>query len=47
MANIFETLRAEHEYKKFVSGIESLSGLVDTLSGPGSVHHLCSQRCRL
>jgi len=35
MANIFETLRAEHEYKKFVSGIESLSGLVDTLSGPG------------
>src|SRR6266496_1078864 len=35
MANIFETARAEHQYNKFVSGIESLSGLVDTLSGPG------------
>jgi uncharacterized surface protein with fasciclin (FAS1) repeats len=35
MANILETARAEHEYKKFVSGIESLSGLVETLSGPG------------
>jgi len=35
MANIFETARAEHQYNKFVSGIESLAGLVDTLSGPG------------
>ena len=35
MANIFETVRAEHQYNKFVSGIESLAGLVDTLSGPG------------
>ena len=35
MANIFETARAEQQYKKFVSGIESLAGLVQTLSGPG------------
>ena len=35
MANIFETARAEHAYNKFVSGIEPLAGLVDTLSGPG------------
>ncbi len=35
MANIFETARAEHQYNKFVSGIASLAGLVDTLSGPG------------
>ncbi len=35
MANIFETARAEHQYYKFVRGIESLTGLVDTLSGPG------------
>jgi uncharacterized surface protein with fasciclin (FAS1) repeats len=35
MANIFETARAEHDYNKFVSGIESLAGLADTLSGPG------------
>jgi uncharacterized surface protein with fasciclin (FAS1) repeats len=35
MANIFETARAEHQYYKFVRGIESLAGLVDTLSGPG------------
>ena len=35
MANIFETARAEHQYNKFVSGIESFAGLVDTLSGPG------------
>src|SRR6266550_7564997 len=35
MANIFETARAEHQYNKFVSGIESLAGLVDTLGGPG------------
>jgi uncharacterized surface protein with fasciclin (FAS1) repeats len=35
MANILETARAEHQYYKFVRGIESLAGLVDTLSGPG------------
>jgi len=35
MANIFETARAEHQYNKFVSGIESLAGLAQTLSGPG------------
>ena len=35
MANIFETARAEHQYNKFVSGIASLAGLVDTLGGPG------------
>jgi uncharacterized surface protein with fasciclin (FAS1) repeats len=35
MANIFETARAEHQCNKFVGGIESVTGLVDTLSGPG------------
>ncbi len=35
MANVFEKARAERTYNKFVSGIESLAGLVDTLSGPG------------
>ena len=35
MANILETARAEHQYYKFVKGIESLAGLVDTLNGPG------------
>ena len=35
MANILETLRDEHQYYKFVKGVESLAGLVDTLSGPG------------
>jgi uncharacterized surface protein with fasciclin (FAS1) repeats len=35
MANIFETVRAEHQYNKFVSGIASLAGLAQTLSGPG------------
>ena len=35
MANILETARAEHQYYKFVKGVESLAGLVDTLSGPG------------
>jgi uncharacterized surface protein with fasciclin (FAS1) repeats len=35
MANIFETARAEHQYNKFVRGIESLTGLVETLSGQG------------
>jgi uncharacterized surface protein with fasciclin (FAS1) repeats len=35
MANIFETARAEREYNKYVKGIESIAGLVETLSGPG------------
>ncbi len=35
MANVFETARAEQQYKKFVSGIESLADLAETLSGPG------------
>jgi uncharacterized surface protein with fasciclin (FAS1) repeats len=35
MANVFETARAEHQYSRFVSGIESLTGLVQTISGPG------------
>jgi uncharacterized surface protein with fasciclin (FAS1) repeats len=35
MANIIETAKAEHAYDKFVKGIESVAGLVQTLSGPG------------
>jgi len=35
MANIFETARAERSYNKYVKGIESVAGLVETLSGPG------------
>src|SRR6266536_194384 len=35
MANIFETARAERSYNKLVKGLESVAGLVDTLSGPG------------
>jgi uncharacterized surface protein with fasciclin (FAS1) repeats len=35
MANIFETARAEQQYNKYVKGIESIAGLVETLSGPG------------
>ncbi len=35
MANILETVRSEHQYYKFVKGVESLAGLADTLSGPG------------
>ncbi|MFL5662008.1 MAG: fasciclin domain-containing protein [Ktedonobacteraceae bacterium] len=35
MANIFETARAERLYNKLVKGIESVAGLVETLSGPG------------
>jgi uncharacterized surface protein with fasciclin (FAS1) repeats len=35
MANIFETARAKHAYNKYVKGLESVAGLVDTLSGPG------------
>src|SRR5712692_2096043 len=35
MANIFETARAERAYNRLVNGIESVAGLVETLSGPG------------
>ncbi len=35
MANIFETARAEHAYNKYVRGLESVAGLIETLSGPG------------
>jgi uncharacterized surface protein with fasciclin (FAS1) repeats len=35
MANIFEKARAERAYNKYVKGLESVAGLVDTLSGPG------------
>jgi len=35
MANIFETARAEHAYNRYVNGLESVAGLVETLSGPG------------
>jgi uncharacterized surface protein with fasciclin (FAS1) repeats len=36
MANILETARAEHAYNKYVKGLESVAGLVETLSGPGT-----------
>src|SRR5215467_791171 len=35
MANIFENARAERAYDKYVRGLESMAGLVETLSGPG------------
>jgi uncharacterized surface protein with fasciclin (FAS1) repeats len=35
MANVFETVRADREYTKYVKGVESLGGLVETLRGPG------------
>ena len=35
MANIIETARAEHAYNKYIKGLESVAGLVDTLTGPG------------
>ena len=35
MANIFEKARAKQEYNRYVKGLESVAGLVDTLSGPG------------
>ena len=35
MANILETARAERSYNRYVKGIESVAGLVETLSGPG------------
>jgi uncharacterized surface protein with fasciclin (FAS1) repeats len=35
MANIFETARAKRAYNKYVRGLESVAGLVETLSGPG------------
>ena len=35
MANIIEKARAENAYNKYVKGLETVAGLVDTLSGPG------------
>jgi uncharacterized surface protein with fasciclin (FAS1) repeats len=35
MANVFEAAKAKHSYNKLVKGIESVVGLVETLSGPG------------
>src|SRR5712692_8955146 len=35
MANVFETARAEHAYNKYIKGLESVAGLVETLNGPG------------
>jgi uncharacterized surface protein with fasciclin (FAS1) repeats len=35
MANIFETARARHAYDKYIKGLESVEGLIETLSGPG------------
>ena len=35
MANIIETARAEHAYNKYIKGLESVAGLVETLNGPG------------
>ncbi|TMF47995.1 MAG: fasciclin domain-containing protein [Chloroflexi bacterium] len=35
MANIFETARAKHAYNKYLKGLESVEGLIETLSGPG------------
>jgi uncharacterized surface protein with fasciclin (FAS1) repeats len=34
MANIIETARAERAYNKYVKGLESVTGLVETFSGP-------------
>ena len=35
MANILETAREKRTYNKFLKELESVAGLVDTLSGPG------------
>jgi uncharacterized surface protein with fasciclin (FAS1) repeats len=35
MANLFERAQAEHKYNKFVQGVQSVVGLVETLNGPG------------
>lgn len=35
MANIIETARAKRAYNKYVKGLESVAGLIDTLNGPG------------
>ena len=35
MANVFETARARHAYNRFIRGLESVAGLIETLSGPG------------
>jgi uncharacterized surface protein with fasciclin (FAS1) repeats len=37
MANIFETARDRHAYEKYVKGLQSVAGLIETLSGPGPV----------
>ncbi len=35
MANLFERANAERKYNQFVKGVQSVVGLVETLSGPG------------
>jgi uncharacterized surface protein with fasciclin (FAS1) repeats len=35
MANLFERAQAERKYNQFVKGVQSVVGLVETLSGPG------------
>jgi len=35
MSNVFETVQAQREYTRYVKGVESLTGLVGSLSGPG------------
>ena len=35
MANLFERAQAERKYNKFVKGVQSVVGLVETLSGSG------------
>ena len=35
MANVIERAQAERKYNKFVKGVQSVVGLVETLSGPG------------
>src|SRR5215470_15552924 len=35
MANLFERAQAERKYNKFVKGVQSVVGLVETLNGPG------------
>ena len=35
MANVIERARDQRQYNKFVKGVQSVGGLVETLSGPG------------
>ena len=35
MANVFERAQAERMYNRFVKGVQSVVGLVETLNGPG------------